>query len=106
MILETFIVKNMKVSEAFTDASGNSVSITGLVLLLLLIIVISIFYTFGAVSLSWNYNNYVGTSTGAKILYAILVFLFPSFYYPVYAWFLNPIKSLRSRNNSVTNIRI
>jgi hypothetical protein len=67
--------------------------------------VFAIFYTFGAVSLSWKYNTYLGTSYPLKLLYAILVFIFPSLYYPVYAFFFNPITGSKVKNTN-TSIKI
>ena len=102
MILEALLLKNTKAIEKFQDASENTdtaalkYSTNTLIILLVIILAAAIFYTGGAISLSVNYNNYIGTSTGLKILYGILVFLFPSLYYPVYAWFLSPVKGMKS----------
>lgn len=105
MILETFLLKNTKLLENFQEASAKDASAepvkystTTIVIVLAIVLAISIFYIGGAVVLSVNYNNYVGTSSGLRIVYGILVFFFPSFYYPFYAWFLNPVKGTRLRN--------
>lgn len=100
MIFEAFLFNKMKFAEKFQE-KANSEQIVAGIIVLIIILILAIFYTFGAISLSWNYNNYVGTSFILKLLYAILVFIFPSLYYPVYAWFLNPIKSLKSRTNTI-----
>ena len=113
MILETFLLKNTKVIEKFQDATEEPTnaepkkySNTVLIIVLVIILAISIFYIGGAISLSVNYNNYVGTSTGLRIVYGILVFFFPSLYYPFYAWFLSPVKGQRVRTSTPSQLRI
>lgn len=94
MILETFLLNKMKTVEKFQDGNAQGLLGVGLFFFIIFLALI-IFFTFGAVSLSWNYNNYLGTSFVPKLFYGFLVFLFPTFYYPFYAWFLNPIKNFR-----------
>ncbi len=53
--------------------------------------------------LSWCYNTSIGTSTGLKLVYLLMVFIFPYVYLPYYAFFLNPICSQR-KNNSIIQI--
>jgi hypothetical protein len=102
MILETFLIKNVKIVEKFEDNANKLKEATGVFFAIIAIaLVLIIFYVGGAVSLSLNYNNYIGTSGGLKILYIILVFFFPSLYYPFYAWFLSP--ALGVKNRSPTN---
>jgi hypothetical protein len=102
MILETFLIKNMKVIENFDENTDKVKNIAGgFIAVLVIALVLIIFYVGGAVSLSLNYNNYIGTSGGLKILYIILVFFFPTLYYPFYAWFLSP--ALGVKNRSPTN---
>ena len=103
MIVEAYLFNKMKLTEKFQSTNNSSKLSGDLIAVLVIILAIAIFYTFGAVSLSWNYNNYVGSSFGSKIIFAILVFFFPSMYYPVYAWFINPIKSLRLKSNTINN---
>jgi hypothetical protein len=98
MILELFALKNYKTLERFIDSSGNTAITTDMIVYIVIILIASLIYTAGAISLSWNYNNYIGTSSGMKIFYAILVFIAPSIYYPVYGLVLSPIKSLRVTN--------
>jgi len=97
----------MKPVEKFGDINTEEVEsfFKFSIITILLLLVISIFYTFGAISLSWRYNTYIGTSYNLKLLYAILVFIFPTLYYPVYAFFLNPITGVKVRNMS-SNIKI
>lgn len=54
------------------------------------IFLVTILASFGAARLSWCYNMYIGNSTGISAVYAFLAFMFSGFYYPFYAWFLNP----------------
>jgi len=98
MILELFALKNYKTLEQFKDASGNTAITTEMIVYIVIILIVSLIYTAGAISLSWNYNNYIGTSNGLKLLYAILVFIAPSIYYPFYALLLNPITNLKVPN--------
>ena len=111
MILETFLLKNTNFLEKFKDTTEEetttdaiSYSITTIAIVVSIIVIGAIFYTGGAISLSVNYNNYVGTSSGLKIIYGILVFFFPSLYYPFYAWFLSPVKGQRVRTNNMLKI--
>ena len=60
----------------------------------ILYLVFAVLAGFGAAYLSWTYNKYMGTGTALALLYAILAFLFSEFYYPLYAFFLNPIRGL------------
>jgi uncharacterized membrane protein len=107
MIVESFLISKMKNIEKFEE--NNSTDLESFLeiglLSLLIILIIAIFYTFGAVSLSWRYNTYIGTSYPLKLLYAILVFIFPSLYYPVYAFFFNPITGSKVKNTN-TSIKI
>ena len=52
---------------------------------------IILFFSLGAAKLSYTYNVSIGTSGGLTILYAILSFIFSTFYYPYYAFVLNPV---------------
>ena len=57
---------------------------------------------YGAVSLSWCYNTYLGTSPGLKVVYAVLCFFFPMFYYPYYGVFLDPLCGIKKNMNNRT----
>jgi len=94
MLVELFALRNFRTLERFADTNTDTELTTGMVALIVIMIVISLIYTAGAISLSWNYNNYIGSTYGMKMFYAVLVFIFPSFYYPVYALMLNPIRKL------------
>ena len=95
MLVELFALRNFRTLERFVDSEDKKTEITTtMIALIVVMIIISLIYTGGAISLSWNYNNYIGNSFGLKVFYAILVFIFPSIYYPIYALLLSPIKRL------------
>jgi len=98
MLLELFALRKFQTLERFTDTSANTDISSTYIAIIVVSIIISLIYTGGAISLSWNYNNYIGTSNGLKLLYAILVFIAPSIYYPFYALLLNPITNLKVPN--------
>ena len=52
---------------------------------------------FTQLPLSYSYNSFIGTSGGLKIFYTIVAFLFSEFYYPYYAYFVDPLPTLRKR---------
>jgi len=84
--------------EGFQSANFN---LSGFLFwLYLLFIVVS---AVGAAYLSWTLNTYLGTSMPLSILYAVGAFLFSDFYYPMYAFFLNPISSGKANNNGRRN---
>jgi hypothetical protein len=56
-----------------------------------LFILCGFLYGYGAAKLSWNYNIYVGNTTGAAFFNSILAYIFSSFYYPFYSIVLSPI---------------
>jgi len=99
MLVETFLLNKINKIEPFQDSNQTAVTIN--VFTIVLIVILGLVYTFGAVILSWNYSNYVGSSFFTKIVIAILALIFPSAYYPIYAWFLNPLKFSRINNISL-----
>ena len=56
---------------------------------ILIYVVFLILFGAGAASLSYRYNVAAGTSAVMTGAYAVLAFLFSSFYYPYYALVLN-----------------
>jgi hypothetical protein len=72
-----------KRNEPFAD--GTSVQANGLsaVFFILLSLLPYLLFAYGAAKLSWCLNNSYGWS--------FLCFLFPGFYYPYYAFALNPV---------------
>ena len=72
-------------------ANGVDVSPISFVFVILLIMTFGFLYSYGAAKLSWNYNIYVGNSSGAAFVNSILAFMFSTYYYPMYALLLSPI---------------
>lgn len=66
---------------------------------ILLILIIAFLVCYGAARLSWCYGTYNGDSTTSKVIFSVLCFFFPNFYYPFYALFLNPVCG-RTKNQS------
>lgn len=95
--------KNIQV-EAFQDQETNDVGIWAKLgfLGILIMMVVAFLASFGAARLSWCYNMYVGNSTSISIFYALLAFWFSGFYYPFYAWFLNPICDMKMAGVAAT----
>lgn len=56
-----------------------------------LVLFFSVVYSYGAAKLSYAYNTSVGSSSA--ILWSILAFMFSGFYYPYYAFFVNPVNA-------------
>lgn len=79
-------------TEPFQTKAQQSAAIAYVVFLVLMILFF-IASAAGAASLSWNYNMFLGTSKGLSVFYMILAFLFSELYYPIYAFFFNPITS-------------
>ena len=79
-----------EIKEAFATTT-TGVSVGGMIVGLILILLISFIYSYGAAKLSWNYNMYLGNSSGSAYFNSILAFLFSNFYYPMYAHLLNPV---------------
>jgi hypothetical protein len=52
-------------------------------------LIFSFVYSLGAAKLSYAYNTSVGNSMA--FVWAILAFFFSGFYYPYYAFFVNPV---------------
>ncbi len=72
-----------KRGEGFSEGSvmpGNGV---GAIFMIILGLLPMILFAYGAAKLSWCLNQSYGWS--------FLCFLFPGFYYPYYAFFLNPL---------------
>jgi len=59
--------------------------------IIVIILVIAFFVCYGAARLSWCYNTFYGVSGVPKVIYSLLCFFFPYYYYPFYALFLDPV---------------
>jgi hypothetical protein len=79
-------------NEYFTN--GNEGISTLSIVFGIFIVIFLLLSSGGAASLSWNYNMFIGNSSGISFFYAILAFLFSGFYYPFYAFFLNPVAGI------------
>ena len=82
--------------EGFYDSSGGNttgLATVGAASLFIFIFTLIIVFAncYGAARLSWCYNTFYGVGEVEKFLWAILCFSFPSFYYPVYGVFLDPV---------------
>ena len=77
--------------EGFSGSNADASGLYGASLIVIFIYLAFIFlFSAGAASLSYNYNVSLGTSGSLTVVYAILSFMFSSFYYPYYALFLSP----------------
>jgi hypothetical protein len=99
----------INVAAAITGRDGfqmSSTQVTASMTVFAFVLVYTILYAYGAASLSYNYNMYVGNTGGIVWVYAILSFIFSSVYYPFYAIFLSPSlgKAPTSTNAPITNI--
>jgi hypothetical protein len=84
----------MTAVELFTSVANNLPAAaatlgTYLVFSVGVFLVGSFLYSFGAAKLSYAYNTSVGSSS--TFLWSILAFFFSGFYYPYYAYFVNPV---------------
>ena len=86
------IVHAIRGEEHFIDASGATTTSMGFgMFFILLTFIIAFFVCYGAARLSWCYNTFYGESSATKVIFSILCFFFPNFYYPLYAVFLDPV---------------
>lgn len=63
-------------------------------------VILSFLWSYGAAKLSWTYNSYIGSSWGTSFTFSFLAFIFSEFYYPYYAYFLNPISNIKKIKNT------
>jgi len=105
MLFETFLVNSLvpyrsiagtSAKEEFSDTVKTAPIL--MVILGLLLLIIGLLYPYGAAKLSWDYNIYVGNTTGAAVVNSVMAFFFANFYYPLYAIALNPLS--RSGGNA------
>ena len=84
----------MTAVELFTSVANNLPAAaatlgTYLVFSVGFFLISSFLYSYGAAKLSYAYNTSVGSSS--TFLWSILAFFFSGFYYPYYAYFVNPV---------------
>jgi len=95
------IIHAVRGEEKFTGTSTTVVE-TELgfgILVIIFVLIIGLLVCYGAARLSWCYGTYNGDSTTSKVIFSVLCFFFPNFYYPFYALFLNPVCG-RTKNQS------
>jgi len=99
----------MNLASAITGSDGfqmSSTEVTSSMVFIAIAFTYMLLYSYGAASLSYNYNVYVGNTGGIAWVYSILCFIFSSFYYPFYAIFLSPSlgKAPSSGQANITNV--
>ena len=93
------ILKAILGYEGFADSSQiNKEAIASVGFIILLGMLFAIANAFGAAYQSYCYNIYIGNTSGVAVVYSILCFFFPHFYYPFYALFLNPLCLMKPKN--------
>jgi hypothetical protein len=95
----------INVAAAITGRDGfqmSSTEVSASMTVFAFVLIYMVLYSYGAASLSYNYNVYVGNTGAIVWVYTILSFLFSSFYYPFYAIFLSP--SLGRAPNAGANV--
>ena len=100
MIFESLLLQKLynKNNEGFDVTS--TIDTIGYTLLFIYLFIIFI-SSFGAAKLSWSYGSYIGSNIFMRFIWALLSFLFASLYYPIYAYFLNPIGKMPRLHNAV-----
>ena len=88
---KTVTVNTDKVKEAAVGAIGMIAFVS------FLTFVFAIASCVGSARLSYCYNIAVGNPSDVAFLFAVLCFFFAPFYYPYYAFFLNPVCAIRNR---------
>ena len=95
MILETFVLKVFEKKESFTSFDLNTFDLTTIDTTIVVYFLFLFIYAFGAAKLSWSLSRHSGTSYFVSVMYAIIAFMFSSAYYPIYAYFYNPLNKLK-----------
>jgi len=83
-----------KVNTAALAESGGKIFTYSIITIVFLI-----FFCYGAARTSYCYNIAIGNTADVAFLFSVLCFLFPNFYYPYHALFLNPLCISKLRNN-------
>lgn len=92
------IIHAVRGEEQFTGSSAETFMGFSL-FVVIFIVIIAIAVCYGAARLSWCYNTFYGADSASKVIFSVLCFLFPNFYYPFYALFLDPVCG-RTKNQS------
>jgi len=87
------IIHAVRGQEQFTGSSTPDAEVfMGVgVFMVIFILIIAIAVCYGAARLSWCYNTFYGADSVSKVIFSVLCFIFPNFYYPFYALFLDPV---------------
>ena len=85
------IVHVIRGEEQFVGTSVPAEGVLGMGIAMVFILIIAFFVCYGAARLSWCYNTFYGESTSIKVIFSLLCFIFPYYYYPFYALFLDPV---------------
>jgi len=86
------IVHVIRGEEQFVGTSVPAEGVLGMgIAAMIFILIIAFFVCYGAARLSWCYNTFYGESTSIKVIFSLLCFIFPYYYYPFYALFLDPV---------------
>ena len=101
-------IKNI-IPAGFTNPGGmanilKNVMFAGKIMMIFFIFIM-ILQAISSAKLSYSYNLSIGNSHIIAVLYAILCFVFPYFYFPYYAFFLFSASASGSANNSANSSR-
>ena len=83
--------------ESFATKKEDKTATTIIWIFLVTFIILSFIWSYGAARLSWGYNQYIGNKWDTSLTFSFLAFIFSEFYYPFYAYFLNPINSIKKK---------
>jgi uncharacterized membrane protein len=89
-----------KAKEAFQNNDDLTKGLTLFWILIVVYVIIAFIWSYGAAKLSWGYNYYIGNGWGTSFTFSFLAFMFSEFYYPFYAYFLNPIYNIKKVKNT------
>ena len=88
-VTESFASPGRATKDGEVDVSAESSTYqTGFVIGISLYFVWLVVFASGAATQSYRYNLNIGTGMPLTILYLVLAFFFPFFYYPYYTFFL------------------
>lgn len=84
-VTESFASPEKEKAEAPAESNGYQ---TGFVIGISLYFIWLVIFAAGAAVQSYRYNVNINSGTALTVLYVLLAFLFPYFYYPFYTFFL------------------
>lgn len=102
MLFLGFLGYNLnKKIEKFEESKETSDAMIWFWTFLAIYLLFAFLWSYGAAKLSWGYNYYLGNGYGTSFLFSFLAFIFSEFYYPFYAYFLNPIYNIKKANKNL-----